>query len=126
MIGLGLALSLAAAYGVFLIFTAVVFGWEGLGVSPGVAGYHPRRNRPREYLNQAGLTEVGLPQLTAVVAVLFAIGAIGGYAVFGGAPATLLTGAFTAAFPIASARARTQRRLAEAREAWPRMIEEIR
>jgi tight adherence protein B len=107
-------------------FTAVAFQWDGLGVSPRMAERHPRRNRVREYLNQAGLGETRVAELVAVVGALFAAGAAGGAAVFGGVIPPLLTGAFAATVPVVTARTGRQRRLAEAREAWPRMIEELR
>lgn len=126
MIGFGLLLSLAGAYGVYLAFTAVAFGWKGVGVGPGVGAQGPRRNRLRDHLNQAGLPAVRVTEFGAVMAVLFAAGAAAGAALFGGVLPPLLTGAFAATAPVTTARARRQRRLAAARDAWPRMLEEIR
>lgn len=122
----GLLLALAGAYGVFLLYTALALGWRGLGVSPRVRARGPRRPRVRDFLTQAGLGEVALGELAAVMGVLAVLGTAGGWVLFGGVLPPLLIGAFAATFPVAGARHRRQRRLAQAREAWPRMIEEIR
>ncbi len=121
----GFLLALLAAYGVFLVYTAVVFGWRGIGISPGIARRR-RRTTLREFLVQAGLDNVRPVELLAVEVVLFTIAAAFGYAVYGGAPAAVVVGSAAAAIPIASARSRRRARRAAAREAWPRMIEEIR
>lgn len=121
----GFLLALVAAYGVFLIYTAVVFGWRGIGISPGI-GRRRRRTSVREFLVQAGLEKVRPVELLAVEVVLFSIAAAFGYAVYGGLPAATVVGLAAAAIPIVSARGRRRARRAAAREAWPRMIEEIR
>jgi tight adherence protein B len=123
---IALALSLLGAYGVFLVYTALALGWSGVGVSPRVTHRARRRRHLQDLLVQAGLGDVRPAELSAVVAVLFAAGAFLGWAVFGGPLAALVAGAFLATVPVAAARRRRQRRLAEARDAWPRMIEEIR
>jgi tight adherence protein B len=48
------------------------------------------------------------------------------WAVFGGVVPSCVAGAFAATFPVASWRARAERARAEARDAWPRLIEEVR
>jgi tight adherence protein B len=120
----GLALALAAAYGVFLVFTAVVFGWTGLG--PGSRSTRrPAGRRPTDLLVQAGL-DIRRRELVAVVAALFLLGALLGWALFGGLLPGLAGGVFGASFPLAGARAERERCRAAARESWPRLIEEIR
>jgi tight adherence protein B len=57
---------------------------------------------------------------------LFVVGATLAFALFGGVGPALAAGAFAATFPLASYRLRREARRTEAREAWPRMIEEIR
>lgn len=122
----GLALALAAAYGVHLIFTAVTRGWEGVGPGPKVSRRSPAPGRIRQWLAQAGLDEVRPTEFLAVMGVLFVITAALAYAIFGGILPALAVGAFAATFPPASYRARRRARRARAQEAWPRMIEEIR
>lgn len=124
---MGLLLALLGAYGVFLVYTAVVFGWRGVGLGPAATRRgHPRRRRAQDWLAQAGLHGVGAREFLAVTAGLFVVGGAVAFALFGGVLPALVTGAFAATLPLTSYRARRQRRRADAREAWPRMIEEIR
>ena len=124
---IGIVAALAAAYGVFLIYTAVAFGWRGLGLGPRAFEGRSRRSaKLRDWLVQAGLDEVRLSEFATVMGGLFLVGAVGSYALFGGALPAAVAGAFAATFPIASYRSRRDRHRIAAREAWPRMIEEIR
>ncbi|MFO7779855.1 MAG: hypothetical protein R6V28_16010 [Nitriliruptoraceae bacterium] len=122
---LGFLLALLAAYGVFLLYTSVVFGWRGVGVSPGI-GRRRRRPPVADLLVQAGLEHVRVVEFVAVEIVLFTVAAAFGYAIWGGVLAALGAGVAAAAIPIASTRSRRRARRELAREAWPRMIEEIR
>ncbi len=123
-----LVLALAAGYGAFLLYTWRELGWEGVGLGPSVLreDSRPRGDRFRDFLVQAGLEDIHLVELLAVVAVLGAVGAGVAYAIFGGVIAPVVIGAAAGAFPIVAARQRRAQRRAKAREAWPRMIEEIR
>ena len=114
--------ALAGAYGVFLVYTALALGWSGLGVGPSGSA---RRRRP---LRRLALRLDGVPhrELAAAMAGLFLVGAAGAFALFGGIGPAAAAGVFAATLPVAAQRARTERRLAEARMAWPRMIEEVR
>jgi tight adherence protein B len=123
---LGFLLALAAAYGVFLLYTAVVFRWSGVGISPTALGARRRRQSLDEFLVQAGLENVRLVELAAVEVVLFLVAAAFGWAVYGGVLVPLAVGIVAATVPVASARSRRRARRDLAREAWPRMIEEIR
>jgi tight adherence protein B len=119
--------ALVAAYGVFLVYTALAFGWPGVGLGPRLRrSPRPVRKSVDEWMAQAGLGEVRSTEFTAVVGSLFLIGAAIAFAVFGGVLAAVIAGLFAASFPVASYRARRERRRGDAREAWPRMIEEMR
>lgn len=123
----GLVLGLTGAYGVFLLYTSFAFGWSGVGLGPrATTSRQLRRRRLDEWMQQAGLEDVRLSEFTTVMAGLFVIGGVGAYVLFGGVLPALLTALFAATFPIASYRSRRERRRADARESWPRMIEEIR
>jgi len=123
----GLALTLVGAYGVHLLYTGVVLGWSGLGAGPRrTRARTAPGDRARAWLERSGLGEVGVAELLAVMGVLFAIGAALAFAVFGGVLPPVAAGVFAATFPVAAARVRRQRRVLDARDAWPRMIEEIR
>lgn len=108
-------LSVAAAAGVYLLYTAVAFGWRGVGPSLG-----------RRRVAERRVTGVSWRSVWAVAAAAFGVGALAGWAVFGGALPALVAGLFGASFPVASSRARFERERSEARDAWPRLIEEVR
>lgn len=110
---MALLVAAVAAYGTYLVVTAVLFGWRGVGVAPRLTATRRRR-------------AVRTRQEVAPVAVLFCVGAVVGFALFGGALPAAVAGAFAGTFPAASRRARDERRRAAARDAWPRLIEEIR
>ena len=123
----GLLLAVVAGYGVHLLYTAVVLRWEGVGPGPRPARA-ARRRQPhlRDWMAQAGLAEVRASEFLAVMAVLFVVGAAFAYALFGGAVPALAAGLFAAGAPPAAYRSRRRARRAQAQEAWPRMIEEVR
>ena len=123
---MALALALAGAYGVFLVYTSVALGWTGVGIGPAAGGARRPRRRIGDWLAQAGLDDVEPGEFVAVVAVLFLAGAVLAYALFGGVLPALVSGLFAATFPVASYRARRERRRTEARDSWPRLIEELR
>ena len=118
-------LALLAAYGVFLLYTAAVFGWRGLGVSPGIGGRR-RRGTIDDFLVQAGLENVRLVELVAVEVVLVSVAFAFGWAVYGGLPSALVVASAAGVLPVASARSRRRARRELAREAWPQMIEQVR
>lgn len=122
----GLVLALCGAYGVFLLYTHVAMGWTGLGVGPRVETSRRRRPRLDEWLTQAGMADVRPAELAAVTVVLALVGAGGGYAVFGGAVAPMAAAVAIGSLPAGAARNRRARRRRDGREAWPRLIEEIR
>ena len=120
-----LVVSLAGAYGVHLLYTAVVFGWRGVAPGPAVAGAPRRRRRADQWLVQAGLEDVRLAEFAGVMAVLFVAGGVLAFALFASLLPALVIGGFAATYPLASYRARRQRARRRAGEAWPRMIEEV-
>lgn len=125
---MAVALALLVAYGVFLLYTAAAMGWTGFGPTPRTARAQSSRLHvnARDWMAQAGLEDVEPREFTAIVAALFVIGAALGFALFAGALPALIAGLFAATFPVASYRSRRDRRRHEAREAWPRLIEELR
>ena len=124
----GLLLAVGGAYGVFLLYTALVLRWAGLGFGPTRMSIR-RANvsaRLQDWMVQSGLDEVKPTEFATVMALLFLVGASAAFVLFGGIVPGVLAGGFAATFPVASYRSRRERRRNEAREAWPRMIEEIR
>lgn len=118
-------IALAAAYGTFLLYTAVAFRWRGLGVSA-TSVSTKRRTTVQEWLVQAGLERVSPLEFLAVAGTLFVLGAAAGFALFAGPIAALTLGSIAAAVPVFSARVRRRTRQEKARDNWPRMLEEIR
>jgi tight adherence protein B len=118
---IGIVAALLAAAGTYLIYTSAVFGRRH--IRPG-----PRSPGPtlRQRLDAAGLMDVGMRELATASGLLFVLGAVLAYALFGGPLPALVAGGFAATFPAAGFRARRARRLASAREAWPRMLDELR
>jgi tight adherence protein B len=119
--------AVAGAAGVYLLYTAVVLGWRGLGVGPPSVGpsRRGRARRAQQWLAQAGLDDVAPSEFLWVMALLFVLGAGLTFALFGSPLPAAAVGAFAATYPVASYRARRRRRRRTAAEAWPRMIEEI-
>ena len=122
---MALLLAVTAAYGVFMLYTAVVLRWPGLGLAPRPARSEGH-SRVGDWLAQAGLDDVEPREFVAVMAALAVVASALTYTLFAGALPALVAGLFGATFPVASFRARRERRRAEAREAWPRLIEELR
>jgi tight adherence protein B len=115
------------AYGVHLVYTALVLRWTGIAPGPNVpSADRVRSRRLNDWLAQAGLNEVRPSELGSVVFVLALAGGAGAFALFGGMVPTAVAGAFAGCTPLVSYRVRRRTRMAAAQEAWPRMIEEIR
>jgi tight adherence protein B len=121
----GLVCALLGAYGVHLLFTGVVLGWRGMGPGPKVAG---RRGRSRlaAWMDEADLQQVRPPEVVGAAALLLVVGVVLGWALFGGVVAPAAVGLALLVMPGMAARSRWARRRSEAREAWPRLIEELR
>jgi tight adherence protein B len=123
---MGVMLAVAGAYGVFLLYTALVLRWRGLAPGPAPEARGPRRRRVHQWLAQAGLEEVRGRDFLAVMAVLALVGGALTFSIFGGLLPAVAAAAFAACAPVAWYRARRDTRRARAREAWPGMIEGIR
>jgi tight adherence protein B len=118
--------AVAGGYGVYLLYTALGFGWRGVGVGPGRAKAAERRSPFAQWLAQAGISDVRPRDFVAASGTIGAVGALAVFGVFGGVLPALAGGVFAATTPFAAYRTRRERRRHEAREHWPRMIEEIR
>ena len=117
--------SAGGALGVYLLYTAFAFGWRNVGPEHVVTG-RAARDRVQVWLVQAGLADVAPAQFLSAVLLVGAMGGATGYLFFGG-PVPAGAAAFMAGLvPVAAYRSRRVRLLEEAREAWPRMLEEIR
>ena len=117
----GLLLALVGATGVFLLVTSR--SEAATAGRPGIAKVRPAVHRWLDDLSDGDDRPLDLLAMATLLSVL---GATLGFVVFGGVLPPLVAGAFAATFPLASARYRRDTRRRQAREAWPRMIEEIR
>lgn len=120
------ALALIAALGAYYLYTAVAMGWRGLGLAPSVQRQIRREPPIEKWLVQAGLGDIRVREFAAVMVVLFVVGTLVVFAVFGGILPAVAVGVFAATFPLASYRVRRSTRRSVAQDAWPRLIEEIR
>jgi tight adherence protein B len=123
--GLGVVAAALAACGAYLIYTSAVFGWRGFGLRHAY-GRRSSSLPALTWLRQMGGGEVGLAELAAAMTVLFVAGSLAAFALFGGPLPAVVAGCLAACVPVSVYRARRQRRLAAAAEAWPRMLEELR
>lgn len=117
----GLLLAVVGGTGVFLLVTA-----HREASNPGRPALEKVRSTVHRRLDELTDGETRPIDLLAMATLLFAFGGAAGFVVFGGILPPLVAGVFAATFPFASARFRRDVRRRQAREAWPRMIEEIR
>ena len=113
-----------AVIGGYLIYSA----GGGASGGEGIAG-SPRRSagaRFRNWAQQAGLGTVRPVELVSAMSGLFVVGGAAAYAMFGGILPAAGVGLAVSASPLTSYRARRRSRLAQAAEAWPRVLEELR
>jgi len=120
-----LVLTTAAAYGTYLVYTALAAGWTGLGPGPAVGGGAARRPIRSRLTARAGV-DAPLGQVAAVAAVVAVLSGAVAFVVFGGPVPSLVVAGFATTFPIAGIRVRQRQRRDAASESWPRLIEEIR
>lgn len=120
----GLVLAISAAAGAHLLFADLAVGERPIAAS--ARWSVGRRRRQRDWLVQAGLGDVPLRELSAVIAGLAVMAGLLSFAVFGGLLPALAAAAFATSFPPASYRARRSARRAAAMDAWPRLLEELR
>jgi tight adherence protein B len=122
----GFLLAMVAAAGVHLLYTAAGSGRLGSSEASSAARSRARRDRAGEWLVHAGLAGVRMRDIAAVSTVLFVVGALGAFTVFGGPLPAVLVGCFAAGSPAASYRLRRRANRSAAMESWPRMLEEVR
>lgn len=117
-------LATLAGAGTHLLYTSLVLGQRQVLTGSGVT--QRGSGRRRDLLIQAGLGDVPLGELAAVIVTLMGVAALGGFAVFGGIAPAVALALFAGTLPIASYRARRAARRAAAIDAWPRLLEELR
>ncbi len=123
---IALLLGSLTALGVFFLYTTAL-GWTGLGFSP-----HQERSTATpsrsldEWLRQAGINDVTPAQFVAVECAVAGFAFAISFALLGGLLPALAIAVFAATTPLAAYRSRRIRLRDQSREAWPRLIEEVR
>lgn len=124
-------LAAIAGCGMYLLFSALALGRRGLRrdrtvVGAATTGRPSGRRATREWLLEAGLSDVQPANFAVVVVLLGVVGGAGGYLLFASLLPTLVAGVVAAALPVSAYRNRRIARLEHAQEAWPGLLEEIR
>ena len=119
-----LVIAVGAAYGVHLVYSAIVYGWTG--ARPGPSAPAGDANRLRAAMERAGLGSLDPWALGSAMLLLVLLGFAFGTLLFAGPLPGLILGAFFAGAPVGIARVRHERRVEVAHRAWPQLIEEIR
>lgn len=117
--------ALAAMAGVYLLITASGRRRSATAAS----GASPRgsaRERARAWMVQAGIADTRPGEFAAAMALLVCVGGAGAFVLFGGVIPAAVAAAACAGIPLSMYRSRRRNRLAAARDAWPRMLEELR
>lgn len=125
----GMAVVACAAYGTWLVWTALALRWKGLRPGPRVTTGRQRTpiaQRVAEALARAGAPGVRPVEVAVTSVVVVGSVAAGAFALFGGLLPPIAAAVCAGFVPLALYRARYERRREVAHDAWPRMIEEIR
>jgi hypothetical protein len=109
-----LLVALSAGTGVYLLYTRYTSGTRTILAAPLSALVPSGRARLDRWLTQAGLDHVRGSEFVVAVGFLFALGAIGGHVVFGGAIPALAVALLVGGLPVASFRRRRRTRIAVA------------
>lgn len=123
---LGAIAAVLAMTGVYLIYTSMAFGWRGFGPLSRSGGSTEKRSLAKDWLEHAGLEGARPAELAAATALVAVVGAAVAYVLFGGVLPAVIAGVACGGVPLASRRAGRASRNASAREAWPRLLEELR
>jgi tight adherence protein B len=114
------------ALGVFYVYTSWC-GWKGFGF--GSSETTTKSNvRPtlRDWMTQAGIGEVTPAEYLVVTAAAMLMAGLASFVVFGALLPSVTIGMLAGLGPLAAYRGRRVRLRNEARDAWPRLIEELR
>lgn len=123
--GLAATAALLAACGAYLVYSAFS-GTRGRTDGFPAGRSESLDERFRAWARQSGLGGVRPAEFISAVLALFIVAGLTAFVLFGGILPAVATGAAVAATPLSTYRARRRSRLAQANEAWPRVLEELR
>jgi tight adherence protein B len=123
---LGGVAAMAAMAGVYLVYTSVAFGWRGRGAAAGSRkGRWPMMEVP-SLTDKLGLQGTRPAEVIAAGSVVAVAAGSLAFVMFGGVVAPAVAAGACWCIPIGTFRSRRRVRLESAREAWPRLLEELR
>ncbi len=119
-------LSTAAGAGVYLLYTALVFGRRGVGRRREDASSSRAKDNVTDWLAQAGLEDVRPTEFAAVTAAMAVVLAGVGWLMFGSPTAAASAALIGALGVVLGYRSRRDRLREQASESWPQILEEVR
>ncbi len=126
---IALLIGIIGAIGVHYLFTAAI-GWRGVGLSDRNSDQLYLRSTPsralRTWMTQAGIIDVTPLEFLVAAAASALVAALCAMVVFGAILPAIVVGIFASTAPVAAYRRRRTILRTQAREAWPRLIEELR
>ena len=123
---LGALAAILAMAGVYFVYTSIAFGWKGLGPATGATNRASRTQTAQRLMAEAGLQGARPAELVAAGSIVAIVGGLVAYVMFGSLLPAAIAAATCCLVPIASFRSRKVGRIEAAREAWPRLLEELR
>ncbi len=123
---IALLIGVLGALGVFYLFTAAI-GWTGFSLAPfDAATERKERKTFTTWLTQAGIVDVTPAEFVVAGLAAAVVAGLIAFVLFGGLLPAIAVSLFGATAPSAAYRKRREKLRGEAREAWPRLIEELR
>jgi tight adherence protein B len=123
---IALLIGVIGALGVFYLFTAAI-GWKGVGIAPlDVAKQSKERKTFTTWMTQSGIVDVTPAEFIVAGVATASLAGLLTFVLFGAELPAMAVALFGATAPTAAYRKRRLKLRSQAREAWPRLIEELR
>jgi tight adherence protein B len=121
-----LLVGVIGALGVFYLYTAAI-GWKGVGLAPFDAAKQTKQRKTLStWMTQAGIVDVTPAEFVVAGVAAALLAGLVAFVALGAVFPAIAVSVFGATAPTAAYRNRRNRLRSEAREAWPRLIEELR
>jgi tight adherence protein B len=123
---IALLIGVCGALGTFYLYTAII-GWRGVGLAPiNDNKVKVVANPLAKWMTQAGLEDVTPKEFVVATIAAAIVVALLSFVIFGAPLPAIVVGLLGATGPAAIYRNRRAKLRSQAREAWPRLIEELR